>query len=72
MHKGKIKLNIELKPADNGEELARKTVALIEKYNMENDCVITSFSSSALSAAKSCDENIRDRIYIISGVWRLL
>jgi glycerophosphoryl diester phosphodiesterase len=65
---GKIKLNIELKPADNGEELARKTVALIEKYNMENDCVITSFSSSALSAAKSCDENIRVG-YILSAAY---
>lgn len=65
---GKIKLNIELKPADNSEELARKTVALIEKYNMENDCVITSFSSSALSAAKSCDENIRVG-YILSAAY---
>lgn len=65
---GKIKLNIELKPADNGEELARKTVALIEKYNMENDCVITSFSSLALSAAKSCDENIRVG-YILSAAY---
>ena len=65
---GKIKLNIELKPADNGEELARKTVALIEKYNMENDCVVTSFSSSALLAAKSCDENIRVG-YILSAAY---
>lgn len=65
---GKIKLNIELKPADNGEELARKTVALIEKYNMENDCVITSFSSSALLAAKSCDESIRVG-YILSAAY---
>ena len=31
---GKIKLNIELKPAGNGDELAKKTAALIEKYNM--------------------------------------
>jgi len=65
---GKIKLNIELKPADNGEELARKTVALIEKYNMENDCVVTSFSSSALLAAKSCNENIRVG-YILSAAY---
>lgn len=65
---GKIKLNIELKPADNGEELARKTVALIEKYNMENDCVVTSFSSSALLAVKSCDENIRVG-YILSAAY---
>ena len=35
---------------------------------MENDCVITSFSSSALSAAKSCDENIRVG-YILSAAY---
>ncbi len=39
-----------------------------EKYNMENDCVITSFSSSALLAAKSCDENIRVG-YILSAAY---
>ncbi len=65
---GKIKLNIELKPADNGEQLARKTVALIEKYNMEDDCVITSFSSSALSAVKACNENIKVG-YILSAAY---
>lgn len=65
---GKIKLNIELKPADNGEELARKTVALIEKYNMEDDCVITSFSNSALSAVKSCNGNIKVG-YILSAAY---
>ncbi len=65
---GKIKLNIELKPADNGENLARKTVALIEKYNMEDDCVITSFSSTALSAVKSSNENIKVG-YILSAAY---
>ena len=65
---GKIKLNIELKPVDNGEELARKTVALIEKYNMEDDCVITSFSSAALAAVKSSNANIKVG-YILSAAY---
>ena len=65
---GKIKLNIELKPAGNGEELAKKTVALIEKYNMAGDCVITSFSSSALLAVKSCNESIKVG-YILSAAY---
>ena len=65
---GKIKLNIELKPSDNGETLAKKTVALIEKYNMAEDCVITSFSSSALLAVKSCNENIKVG-YILSAAY---
>lgn len=35
---------------------------------MENDCVVTSFSSSALLAAKSCNENIRVG-YILSAAY---
>lgn len=65
---GKIKLNIELKPADNGTELAKQTVALIEKYNMTGDCIITSFSSSALMAVKSFNENIKTG-YILSAAY---
>lgn len=65
---GKIKLNIELKPSDNGELLAKNTVRLIEKYNMVNDCVITSFSNSALQAVKSYNENIKVG-YILSAAY---
>ena len=56
---GKIKLNIELKPVDNGTALAKNTVRLIEKYNMVNDCVITSFSESALKAVKTYNQEIK-------------
>ena len=56
---GKIKLNIELKPAGNEDKLARNTVRLIEKYHMENDCIITSFSNSALMEVKAYNSNIK-------------
>ena len=56
---GKIKLNIELKPAGNEDKLAKNTVRLIEKYHMENDCIITSFSNSALMAVKAYNSNIK-------------
>ena len=56
---GKIKLNIEMKPAGNEDKLARNTVRLIEKYHMENDCIITSFSNSALMAVKAYNSNIK-------------
>lgn len=65
---GKIKLNIELKPSDNGELLAKSTVRLIEKYNMVNDCVITSFSNSALQAVKSYNQDIKVG-YILSAAY---
>lgn len=65
---GKIKLNIELKPADNGTALAKNTVQLIEKYNMVNDCVITSFSESALKAVKTYNQEIKVG-YILSAAY---
>lgn len=65
---GKIKLNIELKPADNGTALAKNTVRLIEKYNMVNDCVITSFSESALKAVKTYNQGIKVG-YILSAAY---
>lgn len=65
---GKIKLNIELKPADNGTALAKNTVRIIEKYNMVNDCVITSFSESALKAVKTYNQEIKVG-YILSAAY---
>ena len=65
---GKIKLNIELKPTDNGIALAKNTVRLIEKYNMVNDCVITSFSESALKAVKTYNQEIKAG-YILSAAY---
>ena len=65
---GKIKLNIELKPADNGTALAKNTVRLIEKYNMVNECVITSFSESALKAVKTYNQEIKVG-YILSAAY---
>lgn len=65
---GKIKLNIELKPVDNGTALAKNTVWLIEKYNMVNDCVITSFSESALKAVKTYNQEIKVG-YILSAAY---
>lgn len=65
---GKIKLNIELKLADNGTALAKNTVRIIEKYNMVNDCVITSFSESALKAVKTYNQEIKVG-YILSAAY---
>ena len=58
----------ELKPADNGTALAKNTVRLIEKYNMVNDCVITSFSESVLKAVKTYNQEIKVG-YILSAAY---
>lgn len=61
--KGKIKLNIELKPTtDNDKEFIGKVVDLIEKYNFEDECVITSFDYNLLKEAKKLNTNIHTAV----------
>ncbi|MGN0506543.1 MAG: glycerophosphodiester phosphodiesterase family protein [Lachnospiraceae bacterium] len=63
--KGKIYLNIELKGAYNREELAEKVAQLIEEYDFENQCVVTSTSQEILLRVKELNENIKTG-YIMS------
>ncbi|MGL4848350.1 MAG: glycerophosphoryl diester phosphodiesterase membrane domain-containing protein [Clostridium sp.] len=46
--KGKIKLNIELKPMKDNDKLVEEVVELIKKYNMEDDVVISSIDYKSL------------------------
>lgn len=57
--KGKIKLNIELKPMKENDTVAKKTIELIKKYNMEDEVVITSLNYNCLMEAKSYDPMIK-------------
>lgn len=63
--KGKIKLNIEIKAAPDSEEVAQKVVELIDKYSMEDECVITSFDYDALIKVKKYNKDIQTG-YILS------
>lgn len=62
---GRIKLNIELKITSHEQNLVEKVLALIEEYDFERQCVITSTNSSALAKVKELNEDIKTG-YILS------
>ena len=65
LSKGKIKLNIEIKRINKQKELVEKVVALIQEYEFERQCVITSMSYEALKMVKEDDPEIKTG-YIMS------
>lgn len=63
--KGKIKLNIEIKRIQKQRELVEKVVDIIEEYDFERQCVISSMSYDALKMVKQRNEDIKTG-YIMS------
>ena len=63
--KGKVKLNIELKRIMNQKELVQKVVELIEKYEFQRQCVVSSMSYSAVELVKEINPEIKTG-YIMS------
>lgn len=57
--KGKLKLNIEIKLTGHEKHLEESVVKLIEKYEIEDDCVVTSFQSKALQNVKNINPDIK-------------
>ncbi len=57
--KGKVNLNLDLKYRSAAEGLVEKVVALIEEYEMEWQCVITSTSLTVLENVKELNPDIR-------------
>lgn len=62
---GKIKLNIEIKITSHQQNLVEKVVALIDAYDFERQCVVSSTNYSALAKVKELNENIKTG-YILS------
>lgn len=62
---GKIKMNIEVKKNPRSREMIEKILALIEEYDMEEDCVITSFDYEMLKLVKEKNDNIQTG-YVLS------
>ncbi len=56
--KGKIMLNIELKPADYSGDLETAVAKLITDNNMENQCIITSFNQRSIMMIKNENPDI--------------
>lgn len=58
--KGKVKLLIELKPYNNNwDSLSEKVVKLMEKYNLEDSCLIHSLNYDSIKKVKSLNPNIK-------------
>ena len=53
--KGKIKLNIEVKPDGHGIDLERKTVELVNQRNMKDEVAIASIAYESLEKVKQID-----------------
>jgi len=66
--KGKIQLNIEIKPNAATPELEAETVRIIHEKGFENDCVITSQSYETLCKVKELDPNIETGYILALGV----
>ena len=57
--RGRIKLNIELKPFGSGTQLARDVARLVRDQDFERDCIVTSFNYDALQEAKQVNPRLR-------------
>ena len=66
--KGKIQLNIEIKPNAATPELDAETVRIIRKKGFEKDCVITSQSYETLCKVKELDPEIETGYILALGV----
>lgn len=51
--KGNIMMNIELKPSNNKGELEQAVAELITEYNMEGQCIVTSFNQKSILTVKN-------------------
>lgn len=62
--KGKIKLNIEVKSDYKSPDLEEKLVALIEEYDFENQCLISSYDYRVLDRIKMLNKNLKTGLII--------
>ena len=65
--KGRIKLNIEIKPSDQTPTLEAEVVRLIQQYGFEEDCTVTSKSRETLAKVKTLEPKIRTGLITHSG-----
>lgn len=63
--KNNIKLNIELKPTGYEKDFEKRVLEIIEKYNFENECVITSQVYNVIKTVKKLNKKI-NTVYVMS------
>lgn len=57
--KGKIKYNIEIKLTGHEKNIEHTVAEIIDKYNIYDDCIITSFQAKALKNIKTINPKIK-------------
>lgn len=57
--RGKVKMNIELKPTPHDHEFVEKSVAVIQKQNFKDECVLASLDYPTIERIKQVDPSIR-------------
>ena len=55
---GKVQLNIEIKGSNPNTLIADRVVEMIEKYDMQSDCVVTSFDYNIIKRVKQLSDEI--------------
>lgn len=63
--KGRIRLNLELKTAENQAEMAARAVQLIEEAGMEREVVITSLDESVLQEVETIKPQLRTGLIVV-------
>ncbi len=66
--KGKIRLNIEIKPSDESPDLEEKVAHLIVDNDWVEDCTVTSLSYESLGKVKEVDSRIQCGYILAVGV----
>lgn len=63
--RGKIHLNIEIKPSGHDKDLEEQVAKLLKKYHMRDTCVVSSLKYDSLRKIKQADDSI-ETAYITS------
>ena len=63
--RGKIRLNIEIKPSGHDKNLEESVAKLLKEYHMRDSCVVSSLKYESLQKVKEADSSI-ETVYITS------
>ena len=63
--RGKIHLNIEIKPSGHDKDLEERVAKLLKKYHMRDTCVVSSLKYDSLRKIKEADDSV-ETAYITS------
>ena len=63
--RGKIHLNVEIKPSGHDKDLEERVAKLLKKYHMRDTCVVSSLKYDSLRKIKQADDSI-ETAYITS------